>query len=316
MAQVLSKIPVFKDDNLLVGLGKADDAAVYRANENLCIVQTLDFFTPIVDDPYTFGQIAATNALSDVYAMGGKPVLALNIVAFPSCLSPEILSDILRGGADKVKEAKAVLAGGHSIEDEEPKYGMSVMGFVDCDKILTNSGAKPGDLIILSKPLGSGIINTALKGDMADGKSYISAVEVMTRLNDTASEAAVKMNANACTDITGFGLFGHAVEMAENSDVTITFKMNCIPVIHGAMDYASMGLIPGGAYKNRSFYTSNIKDNGYFEQAIADICFDPQTSGGLMMSVPKDNAAILGQYPELVVIGEVSENKGYRIELL
>ncbi|KUK73756.1 MAG: Selenide, water dikinase [Clostridiales bacterium 38_11] len=316
MAQVLSNIPVFEDKNLLVGLGKADDAAVYRAHDNLCVIQTLDFFTPIVDDPYTFGQIAAANALSDVYAMGGKPILALNIVGFPSCLSPDILSEILKGGADKVKEAKAVLAGGHSIEDDEPKYGMSVMGFVDCDKILTNSGAKAGDIILISKPLGSGIINTALKGDMADEKSYKSAVEVMTKLNDRASEAALEMHANACTDITGFGLLGHAVEMSENSDVTISFDMKSIPIIEGALNYASIGLIPGGAYKNRSFYMKSIKDNGYFNQIITDICFDPQTSGGLLISVPKDNINLLDRYPELVMIGNVSENKGYRIELL
>ncbi len=316
MAQVLSKIPVFEDKNLLVGLGKADDAAVYRAQDNLCVVQTLDFFTPIVDDPYTFGQIAAANALSDVYAMGGKPVLALNIVGFPSCLSPDILSEILKGGADKVKEAKAVLAGGHSIEDDEPKYGMSVMGFVDCDKILTNSGAKAGDVILLSKPLGSGIINTALKGEMANKKSYEAAVEVMTTLNARASEAAIEMHANACTDITGFGLFGHAVEMAENSDVSIAFDMKSIPVIEGAMTYASMGLIPGGAYKNRSFYKSSIKDSGYFDEIITDVCFDPQTSGGLLMSIPEENVGVLEHYPELVIIGKVKEYKGHRIELL
>ena len=316
MAQVLSKIPVFEDKNLLVGLGKADDAAVYRAQDNLCVVQTLDFFTPIVDDPYTFGQIAAANALSDVYAMGGKPVLALNIVGFPSCLSPDILSEILKGGADKVKEAKAVLAGGHSIEDDEPKYGMSVMGFVDCDKILTNSGAKVGDIILLSKPLGSGIINTALKGDMADKKSYEAAVEVMTTLNARASEAAIEMQANACTDITGFGLFGHAVEMAENSDVTIAFEMKSIPVIEGAITYASMGLIPGGAYKNRSFYKNSIKDSVYFDEIITDVCFDPQTSGGLLISIPEGNEGVLERYPELVIIGRVTEYKGHRIELL
>lgn len=316
MAQVLSKIPIFEDKNLLVGLGKADDAAVYRVQDNLCVVQTLDFFTPIVDDPYTFGQVAAANALSDVYAMGGRPILALNIVGFPSNLSPDILSEILKGGADKVKEAKAVLAGGHSIEDDEPKYGMSVMGFVDCDKILTNSGAKEGDIILLSKPLGSGIINTALKGDMAGEKSYKAVVEVMIKLNDKASEAALEMHANACTDVTGFGLFGHAAEMAENSDVTIEFEMKRIPVIEGAMIYASMGLIPGGAYKNRSFYKDKIKDNGYFDQIISDICFDPQTSGGLLMSIPEASADILDRYPELVIIGRVKESKGYRIELL
>lgn len=316
MAQVLSKMPVFEDNDLIVGLGKADDAAVFRATGNLCIVQTLDFFTPVVDDPYTFGQIAAANALSDVYAMGGKPKLALNIVGFPSCLSPDILSQILNGGADKVMEAKAVLAGGHSIEDDEPKYGLSVMGFVDCDKILTNSGAKPGDLILLSKPLGSGIINTALKGDMADERSYKAAVEVMTKLNNFASEAALAMHANACTDITGFGLFGHAVEMAENSDVTIVLEMENIPVIEGAITYASMGLIPGGAYKNREYYKTSIKDNGYLDKIITDICFDPQTSGGLFISVPQENTNILDRYPGLVIIGRVIERKGHRIELV
>jgi selenide,water dikinase len=309
----LSKLPEFHDENLIIGLGKADDAAVYKINDTQCIIQTLDFFTPIVDDPYTFGQIAAANALSDVYAMGGKPLLALNIVGFPNCLDPSILSEILKGGADKVKEAGAVLAGGHSIEDDEPKYGLSVMGISDCNNILSNSGAKEGDVLLLSKALGTGIINTAIKGELADETSYKNAVEVMTTLNNNAALAAVTLEANACTDITGFGLFGHLCEMAINSDVSMEIYTAKIPLIYGAEEYASMGLIPGGAYKNRYFYTPLIKDNEFLETITADICFDPQTSGGLLISVPEKNIDLISDYPDLKIIGRVVKKSEYKI---
>lgn len=316
LTQVLSNLPVFTDEKLVVGLGKADDAAVYCIDEKTCIIQTLDFFTPIVDDPYTYGQIAAANSLSDVYAMGGKPVLALNIVGFPNCLSENILSEILRGGADKVKEAGAVLAGGHSIQDEEPKYGLSVMGTVSPEKILRNGGAKVGDYIIISKPLGLGIINTAIKGELASDVAYKKAVEVMIKLNNYASEAAIEMNASSCTDVTGFGLFGHAIEMSENSDVTIELFMKEIPIIDETEEYASMGLIPGGAYKNRDYYKSKIKDNGFMEELISDICFDPQTSGGLLFSVAEINMETMKKYEGLKVIGRVIEKTNYNLVLV
>ncbi len=311
----MSKLPSFEDEKLIVGLGKADDAAVYKIDEDNCIIQTLDFFTPIVDDPYTYGQIAAANSLSDVYSMGGEPVLALNIVCFPNCLDPEILSEILRGGADKVKESGAVLAGGHSVDDDEPKYGLSVMGIVKEENILMNSGAKVGDIIALSKPLGLGIVNTAIKGELCDEDTYKEAVDVMTALNKESAEAAVKLSANACTDITGFGLFGHGIEMAENSEVTLELEMDRIPVIGEALEYASMGLIPAGAYSNRDFYGNKVSDKGFAEELISDICYDPQTSGGLLVSVPEENRDMLKKYDFFKVIGRVVEKSKYSIIL-
>ena len=311
----MSKLPSFEDEKLIVGLGKADDAAVYKIDEDNCIIQTLDFFTPIVDDPYTYGQIAAANSLSDVYSMGGEPVLAFNIVWLPNCLDPEILSEILRGGSDKVKESGAVLAGGHSVDDDEPKYGLSVMGIVKEENILMNSGAKVGDIIALSKPLGLGIVNTAIKGELCDEDTYKEAVDVMTALNKESAEAAVKLSANACTDITGFGLFGHGIEMAENSEVTLELEMDRIPVIGEALEYASMGLIPAGAYSNRDFYSNKISDDGFAEDLISDICYDPQTSGGLLVSVPEENRDMLKKYDFFKVIGRVVEKSKYSIIL-
>lgn len=240
--------------NLLVGIESSDDAAVYKINEDVALIQTLDFFTPVVDDPYTFGQIAAANALSDVYAMGGEPFLALNIVCFPDCLDPLILSEILRGGQDKVTEAGAVLAGGHSVSDDEPKYGLSVSGFVNPLRIMTNNRAKPGDVLILTKPLGVGIINTAIKAGIASETASREAILSMTSLNRIGKEATQDINGvHSITDITGFGLLGHAIEMAEGSNVTFRIKSNDIPYIASAEEYANMGLIPAGAYKNRDF---------------------------------------------------------------
>lgn len=305
LAQVLSKLPVFEDEKLIVGLGKADDAAVYKIDEDNCIIQTLDFFTPVVDNPYTYGQIAAANSLSDVYSMGGKPVLALNIVCFPDCVDPEVLSEILRGGADKVKESGAVLAGGHSVDDDEPKYGLSVMGIVKESNVLMNCGAREGDIIAISKPLGLGIVNTAIKGELCDEETYREAVHIMTTLNKEASEAALALSANACTDITGFGLFGHGIEMADNSEVTLEIEMDKIPVIGEALEFASMGLIPAGAYSNRDFYGGKIQENGFSEEVITDICYDPQTSGGLLVSIPAENKEKIEEFDFFKVIGKV-----------
>ena len=208
----------------MVGIETSDDAAIYRVTDDIAMIQTVDFFTPVVDDPYTFGQIAAANSLSDVYAMGGEPKVALNIVGFPNCLDPEILGEILRGGADKVKEAGAVLVGGHSVQDDEPKYGLSVSGFVHPDKIYRNYGCRPGDVLVLTKQIGSGIINTAVKAEMASEQAKMEAVKVMSSLNKKAKEAAEGFPVNACTDITGFGLLGHCAEMAEASGVTLDFQ--------------------------------------------------------------------------------------------
>lgn len=258
------------------------------------MIQTLDFFTPIVDDPYTFGQIAAANALSDVYAMGGEPVLALNIVCFPDCLDPAILSEILRGGQDKVSESGAILAGGHSVSDDEPKYGLSVSGFVHPDRIMTNNGAKPGDVLILTKPIGVGVINTAIKGELASESAASAAILSMTTLNQHGARAIRDLkHVHSITDITGFGLLGHMVEMAEGSQVTIRLNSQAVPMIPEALEYASMGLVPAGTYKNRAFFQDRIQMADPIDSVISDLLFDPQTSGGLLISLAPDDVPIL-----------------------
>lgn len=319
MAQVLCQLPKTHDDRLLVGLDTSDDAAVYKINDDLALIQTLDFFTPVVDDPYTFGQIAASNSLSDIYAMGGDPKLAMNIVCFPDCLSPDVLAQILKGGYDKVAEAGALTVGGHTVEDEEPKYGLSVSGFIHPDKILVNSNAKPGDVLVLTKPLGLGIINTAIKGEMADKETYDEAVVVMTTLNKYAKEAIDRTGGvNSLTDITGFGLLGHALEMAEGSSVTITIDYKNIPIVSNALEYANMGLIPAGAYDNRDYIGDKAYINDNVPQVIEDILFDPQTSGGLLISIPKDKVELLLKElkdlpTKFAVVGRVMEKQEHFI---
>ena len=316
MAQVLCHLPKVYDENLIVGLDTSDDAAVYKINDDLAIIQTLDFFTPVVDDPYTFGQIAATNSLSDIYAMGGEPKLALNIVCFPNCLPPDVLVEILKGGHDKVKEAGAILVGGHTVEDDEPKYGLSVTGFVHPKKVLANSAARVGDLLVITKPIGIGIINTAIKGGLADKDSYEQAVKAMTTLNKYAKDAAEKVGVNGCTDITGFGLLGHGLEMASASQVSLKIDHNKIPLIKGALKYAQMGLVPKGTYSNEQYIGNRVKFADYIERNMVDILFDPQTSGGLLVSVTEDKVDALLQElkntpTEYAVIGEVVEKQDH-----
>jgi selenide,water dikinase len=243
----------------------------------------------VVDDPYTFGQIAAANSLSDVYAMGGKPTVALNIVCFPSCLSIDILGEILKGGADKVLESGAVVIGGHTVDDDEPKYGLSVMGVVHPNKVLKNYGAKIGDVVIITKPLGTGIINTAIKGEIASKEAYDQAVKVMSTLNKYAGEIIVNYEVTACTDITGFGLMGHAYEMADASQVTLKLYKDKIPYIQSAKEYAQMGFVPAGAYNNRSYIEGKYEFNNTPEW-MKDILFDPQTSGGLMITCSREES--------------------------
>ena len=298
---------------LLVGTETSDDAAVYRISDDLAIIQTVDFFTPIADDPYTFGQIAAANALSDVYAMGGEPKLALNIAAFPGCLDTSILGEILRGGADKVREAGAVLAGGHTIQDEEPKYGLCVTGFVHPDKMWKNDGAMSGDVLILTKPLGSGILNTAVRGELASEEEISCAVRVMSALNKYARDLAGDFRIHGCTDITGFGLAGHALEMAKGSGKTLEIDTGSIPVMRGAAEYAQMGLIPEGAYRNRE-YAENEVQSEIAGSWMEDVIYDPQTSGGLLLAVhPEDAAALLERLSNLETasaqIGRVTEKQ-------
>lgn len=306
-----------KDDNLLVGIETSDDAAVYKLNDEMAVIQTLDFFTPVVDDPYTFGQIAAANSLSDVYAMGGKPTVAMNIVCFPNCLPIEVLGEILRGGADKVLEAGAVVVGGHSVQDDEPKYGLSVMGVVHPDKVLKNHGCRPGDVLIITKPLGTGIINTAIKGEVASAAAYETAVKVMTTLNRYAGEIVARYEISACTDITGFGLMGHAYEMASASDVTIRLFKDRLPYLKEAREYAEMGLVPEGSYNNRAYLDGKYEFEGV-EDWQADILFDPQTSGGLLVTCTEQEAAgILEELNRLElkssVIGRAEEYSGKHI---
>lgn len=276
----------------MVGIETSDDAAIYKVTDEIAMIQTVDFFTPIVDDPYTFGQIAAANSLSDVYAMGGEPKVALNIVGFPNCLDPEILGDILKGGADKVIEAGAVLVGGHSVQDDEPKYGLSVSGFVHPDKIYKNYGCRPGDILVLTKQIGSGIINTAVKAEMASDQARDEAITVMASLNRKAKEAAEAFPVNACTDITGFGLLGHLAEMAEASQVTLEVKASAVPYIQDAVEYAKMGLIPAGAYKNRGHSLKMVDAEGV-QEFYTDLMYDPQTSGGLLFSLPAEYESAL-----------------------
>ena len=286
------------------------------------MIQTLDFFTPVVDDPYLFGQIAAANSLSDVYAMGGEPKVALNIVAFPNCLDPEILGEILRGGADKVKEAGAVLVGGHSIQDDEPKYGLSVSGFVHPDKLYKNYGCKPGDVLVLTKQIGSGIINTAVKAEMADEEAVTEAETVMATLNSKAKQAAEGFTVHACTDITGFGLLGHCAEMAEASQVTLELHAADIAYISHAKEYAQIGLIPAGAYKNREHSMAEVHVDDVPEVYV-DLLYDPQTSGGLLFSVPENELdGFLASLEEkklqtkVSVIGRVLEKQDHFINLV
>lgn len=293
------------DKNLIVGIDTSDDAAVYKLNDEMATIQTLDFFTPIVDNPYTFGQIAAANSLSDVYAMGGKPIVALNIVCFPNCLNMNILGEILRGGADKVLEAGAVIVGGHTVQDDEPKYGLSVTGIVHPDKVLKNYGSETGDILILTKPIGLGIINTAIKAKIASKEAYEKAVKVMAYLNKYAGEIITDYNITSCTDITGFSLIGHAYEMAEPSKKTFRIFKDAIPFIKEAKEYASMGLIPAGCYENKRYLEGKylLKNvEGWME----DILFDPQTSGGLLISCKeKDYIDILTRLEKLEVESSV-----------
>jgi selenide,water dikinase len=300
------------------GIERAEDAGVYRLSDDLAIIQTLDFFTPIVDDPYTFGQVAAANALSDVYAMGGRPLTAMNIVCFPvKTMDMSVLREILAGGLDKLHEAGVTLVGGHSVEDQELKYGLSVTGVVHPQKVVLNTGAKVGDRLILTKPLGTGIINTALKGGVADETAVAKSVKCMVSLNRKASELMVTVEVHACTDVTGFGLLGHACEMIEGTDVSMTIHSSHVPFFPEAKELAEMGMTPGGLHRNREFRLSMVEFGGSIPQSMSDILFDPQTSGGLLISLPASEAeSLLGRMhkegiDEAAIIGEVmAEPKG------
>lgn len=306
---------------MIVGIETSDDAAIYKITDEIAMIQTVDFFTPIVDDPYMFGQIAAANSLSDVWAMGGEPAVALNIVGFPNCLDPSILGDILTGGADKVKEAGAVLVGGHSVQDDEPKYGLCVSGFVHPDKIFKNFGCRPGDALLLTKQIGSGVVNTAIKAEMASASAIEEAERVMASLNKKAKQVVEKYDVSACTDITGFGLLGHCVEMASASDVTFEIQVRDVAYFADAIDYAKMGLVPAGTYKNKGYSIGKV-ETGSVEEHYLDLLYDPQTSGGLLISVPSASVqdmmrdfAQAGMDTEVSVIGRVSTKSDKLIRL-
>ncbi len=283
-----------KDDpNLLVGFGTCDDAGVYKIAPDYALIQTVDFFTPIVDDPYTFGAIAATNALSDVYAMGGTPLTALNICCFSTGLDPSVYAEILQGGLDKVTEAGAVVLGGHTVTDNEVKFGVSVTGFVHPDRVLTNGGAKAGDILILTKPLGTGVISTAFKNNIIEEDAMAEAITSMSTLNKAGAEAAQHIGVSACTDVTGFGLSGHAYEVAAASSVSIRINISKLPLMKGVLELIEKDCIPGGGYANRSHYEQWVEFEGAIAEAKKALVFDPQTSGGLLISVPKEKADAL-----------------------
>ena len=298
-----------------MGLASADDAAVYKLNDNQAIVTTTDFFPPVVDDPYDFGAIAAANALSDIYAMGGKPLFALNLVAFPDDLNLDYLRDILKGGAEKVAEAGAVIAGGHSVSDKEPKYGLAVTGIVDPKKMTLKGDCKPGDLLVLTKSLGTGIITTALKQQRATEKHVSSAVASMTSLNRKAAEAAEASNVTSLTDVTGFGLLGHAHEMAHLSLVNLRIFLDKIPWLSGAIEYGSEGIFPGGMHNNLAYFSPWVSFQGV-SQMMQKMLWTPETSGGLLAAVdPKKIAVFKSIFSKATVIGEVLTGDGH-IEVL
>ncbi|ABK19074.1 selenophosphate synthase [Syntrophobacter fumaroxidans MPOB] len=312
-----------EDPNLLVGRETSDDAGVYRLTDELALVQTIDFITPVVNDPYDFGRIAAANALSDVYAMGGRPLTAMNVVCFPvKSLDKAILKEILRGGLEKTHEAGAVLAGGHSVEDPEIKYGLSVTGTVHPDRILTNAGVRPGDALILTKPLGTGILATAIKAELVSEEGEKLAIETMATLNRRAAEVMAAYPVHACTDVTGFGLLGHALEMAAASNVSITIEAERVPLLPEALDLLQLGLLPAGSYANRSFCAHRVLQTEPLDPLLLDLLADAQTSGGLLISLPEEDADSLvgalkaGGVPRAAIIGRATRADKGSIQLM
>ncbi len=311
------------DENVIVGLDRADDAGVYKISDDLALIQTVDFFTPIVDDPYWFGQIAAANALSDVYAMGGTPKTAMNLVGFPvKTMDIWVLRQIIQGGVDKLTEAGTVLVGGHSIEDKELKYGLSVTGFIHPARVITKKNLRAGDRLILTKPLGTGIINTAIKGGLASDKLIETVTRLMAALNRDAAEIMKDFPVHACTDITGFGLLGHMAEMVLGSGLGIHLQANSVPVLKDALEYAAMGMIPAGMHKNRKFREIMVNISTSVDIVLQDIFYDPQTSGGLLICVGPDSAKdLLNSLKErgiswAAIIGEVTTEPKEKIKII
>jgi selenide,water dikinase len=322
LAQVLRPLqqmfPAEQYPQLLVGLGPDDDAAVYKINDELALIATLDFFTPIVDDPYQYGAIAAANSLSDIYAMGGQFALALNICCLSECLPTDVISEILRGGADKVLEAGGVLVGGHSVDDKEPKYGLAAIGFAHPDRIFTTTAARPGDALVLTKPLGVGIVTTAAKADQAEAEHIEASIESMLQLNRAAAGLLQDAGVRACTDVTGFALLGHASDFAQRSGVRFRFYASRIPFVPGAQEYADLWLFPNGTARNKAAFARHVQVDAGVVEDIEQLLYTPETSGGLLAAVPAErldelNASFSKAGEPLWVIGEVVEGEGTEV---
>lgn len=320
LSRLLEGFETVTDERLIVGYDRSDDASVYMIDSETALIQTTDFFPPIVDDPYLYGRIAAVNAISDIYAMGGEPRLALNILCVADAMDDKSVREILRGGYDAAREAGVIISGGHTIKGAEPIYGLSVSGFAHPDRILKNCGTKPGDILILTKPLGAGIITTAAKADLADKNTLEKVYEKMAALNRKARDIMVKYPVSACTDVTGFGLMGHCFEMAQGSGCSIHILSRNVPHYSDAAELAAMGIVPEGAYRNRNYAERGVCVTGDVSLAIQDVFYDPQTSGGLLIAVPPEcSDAFLSEMkadvPDAEVIGYVSAEKEYRIYL-
>ncbi len=314
--KVLDSLPRMECPSLLEGFANSDDALVYRVKDDLMCIETVDFFPPMVDDPFAFGQVAAANALSDVYAMGADPSVAMNLVCIPSCLDSDVMRQILLGGQSKVSEAGAVIAGGHTIADPTPKYGLCVTGFARESEIWRNGGARVGDALVLTKAIGVGVINTAVKADFASEESARAAVASMTTLNKRAKDSARSLDVHGATDVTGFSLLGHSLEMAQASGVSLEIDFASVPLLEGVLELASLGMLPEGVYSNRDYLAGQVGFEGDFLQCEKDILYDPQTSGGLLLALPAADAEILVKRlsgSPAAIIGRVTARGGFPV---
>ena len=317
LERVLKTVPRYPDDNVLVGFDTADDAGVYRLTDDLALVQTIDFFTPIVDDPFTFGAIAATNAISDIYAMGGRPICGVSVVTYPPKGDLDALAAIMRGGAEKMREAGCAVLGGHSVSDEEPKFGYAVSGLIHPDRILRNTGARAGDALVFSKKIGTGVVSTALKRGIADPAHVAASIESMTTLNRATCEAMLAFDVHGCTDVTGFGLIGHAREMAMGSKVTLEIETGAIRFLPGAIEYARIGAVPGGQKNNYEFASCVVEKTRGIAPEIETLLYDPQTAGGLLISLAESDAdKLLEKVPAAYRIGRVKDYETKPIRLI
>ena len=316
LAQVLSKLPAQDSKNVIVGFETSDDAGVFRLNDDTALVQTVDFFTPIVDDPETYGQIAAINSLNDVYAMGGTPLSALSIVCYPQKGDWDILGKILLGGQKALNAEGVVVIGGHSVDDAEMKFGYAVTGIVHPDKVIRNSGAKAGDVLILTKPIGTGAINTAVKNGVARESTVAAAIKAMTTSAARASKVMQSVGANGCTDVTGFGLLGHAYEMAKGSQVTIEIESEKVPLLPDVLELIAQGMLTRGDKNNRDYVGETVKIADSVSREMQSSLFDPQTAGGLLISLTEENASrFLDEMPDAIIIGRVKTKAAFLIEV-